>query len=409
VSDDRAPPTSASSGATASADGLYGFADTGHRAGPYPDDVRRTAVAGLLTPRASRWLLVIDALVLVTLVVAVTVDDADLMYKVAFFLLAVAAFLWDPAAYWTRAIVWGALTSTVVVWAVATERADLGELLDVVFFAAILAVAYVVNVQRAESARRIDALLDEERARVVELETLAALKADFTAMVVHEFGNPLAALRRSNELLRLDDLDPSTRARTLEAIRTELGVLETLVADVTASLEVHRDDFEIRPAAVEVAALAADVDAHGRSVCGPRSFLVSVDPALDATAVSVDRARIGQVLRNLVANAVKYTPADSRIEVRFGTDGPHLLRVEVDDDGPGLDEADAARLVEPYFRAATAVGSDTPGMGLGLHVCQRLLHAHGSELTVASAPGQGARFSFTLPLAEDLEPALEAR
>lgn len=366
-------------------------------------------MAGLLSPRASRWLLVIDALVLTTLVAAVAIDDADQLFKLAFFLLAVAAFLWDPAAYWTRATVWGALTSTFVVWAVATGRADLGELLDVVFFAAVLAVAYVVNVQRAESARRIDALLEDERARIVELETLAELKADFTAMVVHEFGNPLAALRRSNELLGLDDLDPSTRARTLGAIRTELGVLETLVADVTASLEVQRDDFEIRPAPVAVTALAADVGDHGRSVCGPRSFLVSVDPALDAAAVSVDRARIGQVLRNLVANAVKYTPAGSRIEVRFDAEAERTLRVEVDDDGPGLDEADAAHIVEPYFRAATATGSNIPGMGLGLHVCQRLLHAHGSELTVVSTPGQGTRFTFTLPLADDLEPALEAR
>lgn len=367
--------------------------------------MRRTDGAGLLTPRASRWLLVVDALVLVTLVAAVTVPDADQLFKLAFFLLAVAAFLWDPSAYWIRGILWGALTTTVVVWAVATDRADLGELLDVVFFAAILAVAYVVNVQRAESARRIDGLLEDERARVAQLESVAALKADFTAMVVHEFGNPLAALRRLGELLRLDDLDPQTRAAALGSMRTELAVLETLVADVSSSLEVDRDDFEVRPEPVAITALADDIEAHGRSVCGPRSFLVQVDPGLRSVTTSVDQARIGQVLRNLVANAVKYTPAGSRVVVRFVAGPGDDLLLEVADDGPGVDDHEAARLVEPYFRARTGVDAATPGMGLGLSVCQRILTAHGTELTVASDPGNGSRFSFTLPLTHERDPA----
>lgn len=349
-------------------------------------------------------MIAIDALVLVTLAAAVTIQDAELIYKVAFFLLAIAAFLWDPAAYWTRAIVWGALTSMVVVWAVATDRADLGELLDVVFFAAILAVAYIVNLQRAESARQIDALLEAERARVVQLESLAALKADFTAMVVHEFGNPLAALRRQSELLRIDDLDASTRTAALTSMRSELGVLETLVADVSSSLEVDRDDFEVRPAPVAVAELAKDVEDHGRSVCGPRSFQVEVDPALQSAASLVDRARIGQVLRNLVANAVKYTTAGSRIEVRFSMGLDDDLRVEVLDDGPGVDEAEAPRLLDPYYRARSAIASATPGMGLGLHVCQRILVAHGTELTVTSTPGTLTRFSFGLPLVHEPAP-----
>lgn len=342
---------------------------------------------------------------LATLGAAVTVDDAELIYKLAFFLLAIAAFLWDPAAYWTRAIVWGSLTSMVVVWAVATGRADLGELLDVVFFAAILAVAYVVNRQRAESARQIDALLEDQRARVVELESVAALKADFTAMVVHEFGNPLAALRRLSELLRLDDLDPSTRSSALASVSTELAVLETLVADVSSSLEVDRGDFEVRAEPVAVALLAADIEDHGRSVCGSRSFQVEVGPALASAAADVDRARIGQVLRNLVANAVKYTPAGSRIDVRFAPEPGGGLLVEVVDDGPGVDQAEAARLVDPYYRAGSAIASATPGMGLGLHVCQRILTAHGTELAVASAPGQLTRFSFVLPLVRDLASA----
>jgi signal transduction histidine kinase len=361
-------------------------------------------VTSLLTPRASRWLLAIDALVLVTLGVAVTIEDAELIYKVAFFLLAIAAFLWDPAAYWTRAIVWGTLTSMVVVWAVATGRADLGELLDVVFFAAILAVAYVVNLQRAESARQIDALLEDQRARVAELESVAALKADFTAMVVHEFGNPLAALRRQSELMRLDDLDSPTRAAALSSMRTELGVLETLVADVSSSLEVDRGDFEVRPAPVAVALLASEIEDHGRSVCGPRSFQVEVAPELEAAVVSVDHARIGQVLRNLVANAVKYTPAGSCILIRFSRPAD-AVRIEVVDDGPGVHQAEADRIVDPYYRARSAVASSAPGMGLGLHVCQRILTAHGSELTVASDPEGLTRFSFTLPTQPDPEPA----
>lgn len=359
----------------------------------------------LLFPRARRWFLAMDALVLMALVAVVTVDDATVFFKVAFLLLTVAAFLWDPADYWRRAVAWGAMTSTAVVWAVAIGRAPPSELIDIVFFAAVLVLANVVNAERVQNASRLDGLLAVERTRTGELETLAELKADFTAMVVHEFGNPLAALRRLNELLRRDDLDPAARARALDSARSELGVLETLVADVSASAEVDRADFRVHPAPVPVGRLAGDIQAYGRSVCGTRSLEIDADDG--DTEVLADEARIGQVLRNLVSNAVKYTPSDSHIRVRFA-EGAGTVRINVTDDGPGIRDHESVRIFEPYYRSGTR-GPTVPGSGLGLHISQRILAAHGAELTVASPPGRGACFSFELATVQAPEPDAEER
>jgi two-component system sensor histidine kinase KdpD len=142
-----------------------------------------------------------------------------------------------------------------------------------------------------------------------------------------------------------------------------------------------------------VARLRGDLAAIGQD-----SRLVSIGldelPPLEA-----DAGRVGQVLENLVGNALKYAPADKPITIR-ATASAEWLTATIDDEGVGIPESDRALVLEPFHRARNVRESSIQGTGLGLYICRRLVEAHGGKLWVADRPDDrvGTRVSFTLPL-----------
>ena len=243
---------------------------------------------------------------------------------------------------------------------------------------------------RLEQARA--AALAAERAHAGRLEELATLRAGFVAMVAHELGSPLAAIRALAAMLATGEVPPAEAAAALASIRAEAEQLERLVADVTAAAAAERDDFAVRPRPVELGRLLADAAAFARALPGDHP----VTTELAATGpVRADPERIGQVLRNLLANAAKHTPPATPIELRAVADGGRV-RVEVADRGPGIHPDDLGRVFEKFGRGRDAAGRRVPGVGLGLYLSRRIVRAHGAELTVAAAPGRGTVFGFAL-------------
>jgi signal transduction histidine kinase len=112
--------------------------------------------------------------------------------------------------------------------------------------------------------------------------------------------------------------------------------------------------------------------------------------------VVADRERIGQVLRNLLSNAAKYSPEGVPIELRAKREQEDCVRIEVADHGPGIHPDDRARIFEKFGRGRDREGKKIPGVGLGLYLSRGIVRAHGSDITVDSAPGEGAVFGFEL-------------
>ena len=114
-----------------------------------------------------------------------------------------------------------------------------------------------------------------------------------------------------------------------------------------------------------------------------------------------DADRIGQVVTNLLTNALKYSPEDAAVEVVVRAE-ENSLRVEVRDKGPGLTVEQRKHLFERFYRAPAieVVSGAGVGLGLGLHICKTIIERHGGEIGVISAPGRGSAFWFTLPLDE---------
>jgi signal transduction histidine kinase len=142
--------------------------------------------------------------------------------------------------------------------------------------------------------------------------------------------------------------------------------------------------------------VAKDLEAAARS----RSVEVAVSAA-EGLAVRGDRRRLAQVFRNLVDNAVKFSPAGARVDVLAepGPDGATAL-VHVVDRGPGIPASEQAKIFQRFYRVDPSRAKTVPGTGLGLAIVKHLLILHGGAIRVESEPLRGSRFTVTLPAAD---------
>jgi signal transduction histidine kinase len=263
-------------------------------------------------------------------------------------------------------------------------------------FAVVVAVGGITELRRVALERA--ALLASERERVRRLSELTALKADFSAMVAHELDGPIGALRKLAELVSVEGDDREIRNYATSTMEVEIDALNRLVADVRSAARVERDDFRIEPLSLPIGALIDDAEAYARTLPGEHSVRVTyVGTLAPRERVWADPERIGQVLRNLLSNAAKYTPANAPIEIRASR-SPHNghIQIEVADHGPGISPEDLRRIFEKFGRGRDEQGKKVSGAGLGLYLSRRIVQSHGSDLRVQSSPGEGSVFSFDL-------------
>ena len=242
-----------------------------------------------------------------------------------------------------------------------------------------------------------------------ELQRASGAKAQFLAQLSHEIRTPLHAINGFAELLADDSYGPLTeRQKRFVGHISEAGAhLLRLLNDIIdlARFETGRMDLDLQPVAVtplvEQAARVLSGLARDKGI----SIRMQHDRS-DAVALADDQ-RARQVLFNLLSNAIKYSPEGAEVDVTTTGEGEHV-RVEVKDRGIGIAPGDQERIFEEFVRLNDA--EDHPGAGLGLALSRELVHAHGGEIGVESAPGQGSAFWFTLPLARrpDEDPTARA-
>jgi signal transduction histidine kinase len=280
----------------------------------------------------------------------------------------------------------------------------------VAVFAELFRTTAQVRQQAAQLARLNEELEARVAARTLELQrTVKALKqqvaerkraeaerAQFLiAMVTHELGSPLAAIRCFLDMLASGELAPAEQAQALATMRTETALLTALVSNVQAAATVERDDFAVQPRPVPVSALLAAAAAFARALPGHHPLSTTITTH---ERVWADPERIGQVLRNLLGNAAKFAPAGTPIELRAALHAGRV-RIAVADHGFGIHPDDVARIFEKFERGRNPSGRKIVGVGLGLYLSRRIVRAHGGELSVDSTSGTGAVFTFDLEVA----------
>ena len=238
------------------------------------------------------------------------------------------------------------------------------------------------------------------------LEELERQRTEFLSMVSHELRAPLTSIKGSTATLLSParELDPAEEREFHRIIDEQADHMQRLISDL---LDAGRIDSGTLSVAPEPSAVAALVDrARNTFLSGGGRHTIHIDLPPDLPPVMADQRRIVQVLNNLFANAARYSPESSRILVEAVRDGVHVA-VSVTDQGRGIPPE---RLPHLFSKHAGADG--TPGgvrYGLGLAICKGLVEAHGGRIRAESGgPGQGARVTFTVPVARGAAPASAA-
>ena len=256
---------------------------------------------------------------------------------------------------------------------------------------AVLAVGGIFELRRLADERA--QMLATEREHAEVLARLATMRSDFTAMVAHEIDPTIAAIRAWTEVLASGKARPEQQDRAVATIRTQTLRLQALAADVKAIATVERDDFTVLPAPIAVDEIVAAATAPYQGLPGHPPLRIAVH-ARDL--VRADPDRIGQVLRNLLDNALRFSPEGAPVEV-VATRLGGSVRIAVIDRGPGVAAGDECRIFEKYVQGRNKGMGSASGVGLGLYLSSRIVRAHGGSIGVGRTPGGGATFWFDLP------------
>jgi signal transduction histidine kinase len=263
-------------------------------------------------------------------------------------------------------------------------------------FAVLVALGGVVELRRVATERAV--LLAKTREHARRLDELNDLRADFSAMVAHELETPIAAIRKLNEMLSVKGEDPKIRNYATAATEGELDALITLVRDVRATSEVEHAKFQVETRPLPLGKLLAEAEAYASTLPGDHPIEMIFGVGLEGSErVQADPERIGQVLRNLLSNAAKYSPEGAPIELRAVRKNKGV-RIEVADHGQGIHPDDVTRIFEKFGRGRDQEVGKVAGVGLGLYLSRRIVQSHGSELTMQTRAGAGSVFGFDLEL-----------
>jgi signal transduction histidine kinase len=254
----------------------------------------------------------------------------------------------------------------------------------------------VVLVAENVSSRRNEMnLLALQNQRLLELD---GLRDSFVSVVSHELRTPLTSVRGYLELLQGGEGGPVTeeQQRLMGVIDRNTGRLLRLVEDLLFVGQVDAGTLVLELGPVDLGDLAAQSAEAARTHAADSGIELVLSKGPSPELVG-DGGRIGQLLDNLISNALKFTPAGGRVTVRTGRIG-EVAFIEVKDTGMGISAADQERLFERFFRTASATTHAIPGIGLGLSITQAIAEAHAGKIIVSSLLGVGTTFRFEAPL-----------
>jgi two-component system phosphate regulon sensor histidine kinase PhoR len=231
---------------------------------------------------------------------------------------------------------------------------------------------------------------------VSDLRRSDQVRRDFVANVSHELRTPLTAIRGYMEALSEESLDAAERERFMAVIARQAGRMERLVRDLLrlASLDAREEPIENEACSLD-AVLHAVVRDLSPSI-EQKEQTVTVDVSPDVARIVTDIAKLQDALRNIVENASSYSPGGSRIRVSAAREDDRVV-LRVEDEGPGIPEADLERVFERFYRVDKARSRESGGTGLGLSIVKHLVQRLSGEVHAANRPAGGAVFTVKLP------------
>jgi signal transduction histidine kinase len=231
---------------------------------------------------------------------------------------------------------------------------------------------------------------------ITALRTADRIRRDFVANVSHELRTPLTAVRGYLEALREESLEAGERRQFLDVVARHTERMERLVGDLLrlARIEAGQESLDIAPC--DTVALFQGVTAELAAPMLARGLVSDVRVAAEASRVACDASKLHDALRNLLENAVHYSPEGGRISLEARPDGDQIL-LSIGDEGPGIPESELGRVFERFYRVDKSRARDPGGTGLGLSIVKHLVELHRGRVVVGNREPHGALFTIYLP------------
>jgi signal transduction histidine kinase len=248
-------------------------------------------------------------------------------------------------------------------------------------------------------------LYEHSAEQAIELEKAAKQQADFSAMIVHDLRSPLSTIMGVMEMMQgglLGDLN-ADQNQWLARVRNNAAGLVELVSDFLDISKLEAGRVELSRAPTDISKLIQEAVENFGPVARSKNIELIDRTEVLLPAIKVDSRRLGQVLSNLVSNALKFTGANGSIKLHARHDLRSGIIVEVQDTGMGIPQHEIPTLFQKYRQTSSGKTSEHKGSGLGLVIAKMIIEAHGGKIWVESEEGKGTMFAFKLPIAANTE------
>ncbi len=232
---------------------------------------------------------------------------------------------------------------------------------------------------------------------ITALKAMERMKARFMAGVTHELKTPLAVIRvHANNLSTYRErLSASKQQEILGTIQKQVTLLEQSVEDILALTRMDVGEMEMEPESVDLRALVDEVIDSARVLAESKQIALHWEKSASPVMIHADPDMVSRAVRNLVDNAIKYTPAGGSVDVQALATDHSTVEIRVEDTGVGIASEHQKRIFDRFYRVDPS--HTIPGAGLGLAIVQEIVRSHNGEVNIESTPGEGSTFVITLP------------
>lgn len=260
-------------------------------------------------------------------------------------------------------------------------------------------IRYAVERKKAEHER--EHLLSEQIAG----KELEKRRNEFISVVVHELKTPLTSLKGYAQLLHKKNIKAGDEqsAQMTERMNSQVDKLTNLINDLLDATRITNGQLSLHQERFQFDELVGEIIPELQLSTESQTIYRK---GKSRQTVWGDRMRIGQVITNLLTNAIKYAPQTDRIQVKT-TVANNTITFCVQDFGPGIPKELQEKVFKPFFRIEKAGYVSAPGLGLGLHIASEIIRQHKGSLWVESEEGKGATFCFTLPVCQEQSKPLQ--
>lgn len=236
---------------------------------------------------------------------------------------------------------------------------------------------------------------------IEQIEMNNTEQRDFVASITHDLRTPLTSIGGFVTAMLDGTIPPEKHEHYLKVVQDETRRLTTLVGEMREMMSFDAGHAELDFVKFDINKLIGRVISNLEVLLNEKNISVQTDLTYQEgqpILVEGDEEQIERVLYNIISNAVKFANEDGIISVSTRRNGPHVLIVEIEDDGPGIREEDLPHVFDRFFKGDRS-RTNREGSGLGLYICRRILQSHGQNIYACKSQLGGAKFEFTLPLA----------